>query len=70
MAHCKVEQKSDETQVESSYSARMTYLHGMKAFMADITGMYKSFPDEHIEEYLLYEKKLSDDIQKMLEQCE
>jgi len=56
--------------VESSYSARMTYLHGMKAFMADITGMYKSFPDEHIEEYLLYEKKLSDDIQKMLEQCE
>lgn len=52
----------------SSYHIRKTYLRAMKEFMADSKDTSQpQFDDEDIEEYLVYEKRISRSIQEILE---
>lgn len=51
----------------SSYHIRKTYLRAMKEFMADNKNFSQPQFDEDIEEYLVYEKRISRSIQEILE---
>ena len=52
---------------KSSYHIRKAYLRAMKKFMADNKNFSQPEFDEDIEEYLVYEKRISRSIQEFLE---
>ena len=51
----------------SSYYIRKAYLRAMRQFMADNKDTSQPQFDEDIEEYLVYEKRISRSIQELLE---
>lgn len=52
---------------DSSYQIRKAYLKVMKRYMADNKNFSQSQFSEEIEEYLVYEKRISHSIQELLE---
>lgn len=66
MSRGKPAPKNQCTAVKSTYYTRTTYLQAMKRFLAEDSKADQSH-QEDIEEYLLYEKQVSDRIQELLE---
>ena len=54
---------------ESNYDARTNYLSTMKQFMAHTTESIQNSREQNLEDYFLYEKKLSQHIQAMMNHC-
>ena len=58
--------RQDSEHAESNYYARSTYLQMMKFFMNEEQAPSWSYADGLIDEYLQYEKRVSNYLQDML----
>ena len=64
-----LEKASPDKQSESNYDARTNYLNIMKQFMARTNEKSLNSREQNLEAYFQYEKRLSQHIQDVLNQC-